>query len=191
MAPWAGSVRDDDYRAACARCDAAITCRLQFKRPCGRAYQQAELLRRRFHPPAAARSRPISRSIGWLRACDRGIAPRYNNASTARCNRARKNVRTDVRQGCAIFGRPRRVHARVAVPTWMSQRSLQRVIVSSGARISNDRLLTGIGCARMIRTPRIARHHNPSANRTRGAARPRGGLAWRGHRGNRRMGAKN
>jgi hypothetical protein len=41
------------------------------------------------------------------------------------------------------------VHAREAVPTWMSQRSLQRVIVSSGARISNDRLRTGIGCARM------------------------------------------
>jgi len=31
----------------------------------------------------------------------------------------------------------------------MSQRSLQRVIVSSGARISNDRLLTGIGYARI------------------------------------------
>jgi hypothetical protein len=41
------------------------------------------------------------------------------------------------------------VHARGVVPTWMSQRSLQRVIVSSGARISNDRLLTGFGCARM------------------------------------------
>src|SRR5262249_5893006 len=73
--------------------------------------------------------------------------PGRNNASTARCNRAQKNVRTDVRRGGAISGRPRRVHARGAVPTWMSQRSLQRVMVSSGARISNDGVLAGIGCA--------------------------------------------
>src|SRR5262249_55440209 len=31
----------------------------------------------------------------------------------------------------------------------MSQRSLQRVMVSSGARISNDGVLAGIGCAGM------------------------------------------
>src|SRR6516225_8445196 len=159
MAPGAGSTRDKDYRAARARCDGAIKCRRQFKPPCGAACGQVELLGLellglellgpRHHPTAAARSRPISRSIGWLRAYDKGIAPRCNNASTARCNRARKNVRTDVRQGGAISGRPRRVHTRGAVPTWMSQRSLQRVIVSSGARISNDRPLTGIGCAGM------------------------------------------
>src|SRR5215831_3041706 len=154
MAPGAGSTRDKDYRAARARCDGAITCRRQFKPPCGGAYVQVELLGLellgpRHHPPAAARSRPISGSIGWLRAYDKGIAPRCNNASTARCNRARKNVHTDVRRAGAISARPRRVHARGAVPTWMSQRSLQRVIVSSGARISNDRLLTGIGCVRV------------------------------------------
>lgn len=149
MAPGAGSARDKDYRAARARCDGAITRRRQFKPPCGGVYGQLERLAPRHHPLAAARSRPISRSIGWLRAYDKGIAPGRNNASTARCHRARKNVRTDVRRGGAISGRPRRVHARGAVPTWMSQRSLQRVMVSSGARISNDRLLTGIGCARM------------------------------------------
>src|SRR5262249_23808583 len=38
----------------------------------------------------------------------------------------------------------------------MSQRSLQRVIVSSGARISNDRLLTGIGCARVTHRESLA-----------------------------------
>ena len=129
------------------RRDGAITCRRQFKPPCGGAYGQVERLGPRHHPTAAARSRPISGSIGSLRGYDKGIAPRCNTASTARCNRARKNVRTDVRRGGAISGRPRRVHARGAVPTWMSQRSLQRVIVSSGARISNDRLLAG--CARI------------------------------------------
>src|SRR5215813_10841623 len=154
MAPGAGSTRDKDYRAARARCDGAITCRRQFKPPCGGAYVQVELLGLellgpRHHPPAAARSRPISGSIGWLRAYDKGIAPRCNNASTARCNRARKNVHTDVRRAGAISGRPRRVHTRGAVPTWMSQRSLQRVMVSSGARISNDGALAGIGCAGM------------------------------------------
>ena len=156
MAPRAGSTRNKDYRAARARCDGAITCRRRFKPPCGEAYGQVELLEPRHHPTAAARSRPISRSIGWLRAYDKGIAPRCNNASTARCNRARKNVRTDVRRGGAISGRPRRVHARGAVPTWMSQRSLQRVIVSSGARISNDRLLAGIGCARIAHPESLA-----------------------------------
>ena len=157
MAPGAGSTRDKDYRAAHARCAGAITCRRQFKPPCGGAYGQVERLAPRHHPPAAAaRSRPIFRSSGWLRAYDKGIAPRCNNASTARCNRGRKNVRTDVRRAGAISGRPRRVHARGAVPTWMSQRSLQRVIVSSGARISNDRLLAGIGCARIARPESLA-----------------------------------
>ena len=159
MAPGAGSTRDKDYRAARARCDGAIKCRRQFKPPCGAACGQVELLGLellglellgpRHHPTAAARSRPISRSIGWLRAYDKETAPGRNNASTARCHRARKNVRTDVRRGGAISGRPRRVHARGAVPTWMSQRSLQRVMVSSGARISNDGVLAGIGCAGM------------------------------------------
>jgi hypothetical protein len=156
MAPRAGSTRNKDYRAARARCDGAITCRRRFKPPCGGAYGQVELLEPRHHPTAAARSRTISGSIGSLRAYDKGIAPRCNNASTARCNRARKNVRTDVRRGDAISGRPRRVHARGAVPTWMSQRSLQRVIVSSGARISNDRLLAGIGCARIAHPESLA-----------------------------------
>src|SRR5215468_8664179 len=164
MALGAGSTRDKDYRAARARCDGAITCRQQFKPPCGGTYGQVEFLGLEFlgleflglellglellglelfglelfglelfgprhHPPAAARFRPISGSIGWRHACDKGIAPRCNNASTARCNRDRKNVHTDVRRAGAISGRPRRVHARGAVPTWMSQRSLQRVIV--------------------------------------------------------------
>ena len=156
MAPGAGSTRDKDYRAARARCGGAITCRRQFKPLCGGAYGQVELLGPRHHPTAAARSRPISRSIGSLRAYDKGIGPRCNNASTARCNRARKNVRTDVRRGDAISGRPRRVHARGAVPTWMSQRLLQRVIVSSGARISNDRPLTDIGRARIAHPESLA-----------------------------------
>jgi hypothetical protein len=95
-------------------------------------------------------------------------------------------VRTDVRQGGAISGRPRRVHARGAVPTWMSQRSLQRVIVSSGARISNDRLLKRQTahrhrlCANC--TSRIARHHNPSAARGRGSSEAARGNTWRGAR---------
>ena len=170
MASPAGSTRDTDYRAARARPDGAITCGRQFKPPCGGAYGQVERLAPRDHPPAAARSRPISRSVGWLRAYDKGIAPRCNNASTARCNRARKNVRTDVRRGGAISGRPRRVHARGAVLTWMSQRSLQRVIVSSGAHItnSNDRLLTGFRLCPND-TSRIARHHNPYARHMRGS----------------------
>ena len=183
MAPGAGSTRDKDYRAARARCDGAIKCRRQFKPPCGAACGQVELLGLellglellgpRHHPTAAARSRPISRSIGWLRAYDKGIAPRCNNASTARCNRARKNMRSDVRRAGAISGRPRRVHARGAVPTWMSQRSLQRVIVSSAARISNDRLLAGIGCARIARPESLAiiillRRADADRARTRG-----------------------
>ena len=191
MAPGAGSTRDKDYRAARARCDGAIKCRRQFKPPCGAACGQVELLGLellglellgpRHHPTAAARSRPISRSIGWLRAYDKGIAPRCNNASTARCNRARKNMRSDVRRAGAISERPRRVHARGAVPTWMSQRSLQRVIVSSAARISNDRLLAGIGCARIARPESLA---IIILLRRAGAERPgpRGDFAWRGQR---------
>ena len=189
MAPGAGSTRDKDYRAARARCDGAIKCRRQFKPPCGAACGQVELLGLellglellgpRHHPTAAARSRPISRSIGWLRAYDKGIAPRCNNASTARCNRARKNMRSDVRRAGAISGRPRRVHARGAVPTWMSQRSLQRVIVSSGARISNAAHRHRL-CANC--TSRITRHHNPSAACRRGPSEDARGSAWRGQR---------
>jgi len=176
MAPGAGSTRDKDYRAARARCDGAIKCRRQFKPPCGAACGQVELLGLellglellgpRHHPTAAARSRPISRSIGWLRAYDKGIAPRCNNASTARCNRARKNMRSDVRRAGAISGRPRRVHARGAVPTWMSQRSLQRVIVSSAARMQRQTARRHRLCPNC--TSRITRHHNPSAARGRG-----------------------
>ena len=181
MAPGAGSTRDKDYRTARARCDGAIKCRRQFKPPCGGACGQVELLGRRHHPTAAARSRPIARSIGWLRAYDKGIAPRCNNASTARCNRARKNVRSDVPRAVAISGRPRRVHARGAVPTWMSQ-----TLVATCDRLFSSTHKATTDCSQAS-VARITHHESLAiiillwrAGAER--AGPRGDFAWRGQR---------
>jgi hypothetical protein len=153
----------------------------QFKPPCGGGYGQVERLAPRHHPPAAARSRPISRSIGWLRAYDKGLAPGCNNASTARCNRARKNARTGVRQGGAISGRPRRVHARGAVPTWMSQ-----TLVATCDRLVSSTLKATTDCSQAS-VARITHRESlaiiiPLWRAGAERAGPRGDFAWRGQR---------
>src|SRR5262249_4442820 len=58
----------------------------------------------------------------------------------------------------------------------MSQRSWQRVIVSSGARINNDGLLTGIGCARITHTESLD-IIVPLRGARAGAARPQANSA--------------
>src|SRR5262249_27392062 len=57
-----------------------------------------------------------------------------------------------------------------------SQRSWQRVIVSSGARINNDGLLTGIGCARITHTESLD-IIVPLRGARAGAARPQANSA--------------
>jgi hypothetical protein len=103
----------------------------------------------RLRPSAAARSRPIARSSGWLRADGRGIALHRSNAASARCDAARGNARTCARRERATCARPPRVHGQAAVPTWGSRR---QSLVATGwsrrsmARRSNDGQTTG--CAR-------------------------------------------
>src|SRR2546422_839274 len=63
----------------------------------------------------------------------------------------------------------------------MSRRSWQRVIVSSGARINNDGLLSGIGCARITHTESLDIIVLLRGARA-GAARPQANPLARGQR---------
>ena len=123
-----------------------------FKPPCGEAHRrQAGLAPPRHHPPPTARSRPIARSAGWPRACDGGIAPRCNNASSARCDRARGNERVALGQGAPFLrdlvecmpGQPCR-HGEAVASRWS-----RRVIVASEHAQATTALLAGTGCARI------------------------------------------
>jgi hypothetical protein len=132
-------------------------------------------------PSAAARSRPIARSSGWLRADGRGIALRRNSVASARCDAARGNARTCARQERATSARPRRVHGQVAVPTWGSRGTSPSRPDGRVARWHAE-ATTGetMGCARTAHPnhERIIIRFEPGREGKPGATRFGMGKAW-------------
>jgi hypothetical protein len=118
----------------------------RIKPPCAGDRQRPGELAPRLRP-SAARSRPIARSSGWLRADVRGIALHRSNAASARCDAARGNARTCARRERATCARPRRVHGQAAVPTWGSRR---RWLVATDDRVvdgTQKQRRQTLGCA--------------------------------------------